>query len=122
MKEKVEEADTTGMFQNAIFGPNTTISIGNQNQQTVQNTQIKNDLDALVKILSATGVPPDEIENLKTAISVDVEQHGAASLEGETGKWYTKLLGRAGKGVLGVGVDVVSTAVGKALAAYIGAS
>lgn len=122
VKEKVEKADTNGMFQNAIFGSNTTISIGNQNQQTIQNIQIKNDLDALVQILSDAGIPSDEIENLKTAISTDVEQLGEASLEGETGKWYTKLLGRAGKGVLGVGVDVVSTAVGKALTAYIGAS
>jgi hypothetical protein len=120
VKNKVDIADTNNLFNNAIFGPNATISIGNHNQQTVKNFQIKNDFDALIKVLSDAGIPSDEIENLKTANSKDVQKHGNASFYGETGKWYTNLLGRAGKGALGVGIDVVSETVAKALAAYIG--
>ncbi len=118
-KEKLKAADTTSMFNNAIFGPNTTIVVGNNNQQSVMNIQ-KGDIQSLVNGLSDLGIPPEEIENLKKAILTDEKELGSASFEGETGKWYANLLRRAGKGVLGVGVDIVSTTVAKALAIYLG--
>ena len=40
------------------------------------------------------------------------------SFERQTGNWFTKLLGRAAKGGVAVGVDIVTGAVSKALTSY----
>ena len=47
---------------------------------------------------------------------------GKPSFEGKTGGRFTSLLSRAAKGMLDVGVDVVSTAVNKPPSGYIGGS
>jgi len=38
--------------------------------------------------------------------------------EGETGKWFSKAVKDAGKGVVKTGVDVVSSVIVKAIKAY----
>lgn len=120
MKQKIEAIDTNSMFNHAIFGPNTTILVGANSQQTVQNLQIKSDSDALVKYLSELGIPQDEIKKLEDALSADKNDLGNPSLEGETGKWYTKLLARAVDKSLELGVDSVVVQVGNALKSYLG--
>lgn len=81
---------------------------------------MKNDLDGLIQHLTKAGLPLEEIEGLKQAIASDSGKLGKPSFEGETGTWFTRLLGRAANGAIGVGVDIVSTTVAKVLADYIG--
>lgn len=59
VKDRVSGVDTSGMFQSAIFGPNTTILIGDQS--TITSTQISNATDM------AAGVR-DLVSQLRAAI------------------------------------------------------
>jgi hypothetical protein len=80
------------------------------------------DFDALSRALIDLGIPQDEIDSLQRAVTTDRAHDGKPSYEGETGNWFARLVARAAKGGLGVGVDVVSSAVSKALTAYFGGS
>jgi hypothetical protein len=108
------------LFNNAIFGSNTTIVVGHHNLQTIRSSKIENDLDALTRSLTTIGIPPDEIDGLQRAIAADRANGGKPSFEGQTGNWFSRLIGRAAKGGLSVGVDVVSSTVAKALNNYLG--
>jgi len=121
LKAKSDALDTEAMFKNAIFGPNATIIIGDGNLQSVRHQHVAaGDFEALSRALAAAGVPADDVSRLQAAVADDVARHGKASLEGETGKWFTGLLGRAGKKGLDVGVDVVTGVIAKLLRGYMG--
>jgi hypothetical protein len=118
IKAKADKVDATSMFNNAIFGSNTTIVVGQHNTQLVRNEVTKGDFSALAQTLTKIGIPADEIDNLKTAISDDQTNGHVTPFEGKTGSWFTKLLARAAKGGLAVGTDVISKVVTDALTAY----
>jgi hypothetical protein len=120
LKTKTTGVDSTGMFKNAIFGDNTTIVVGDNNQQNITNFVKQGDMDALIQVLSAAGLSTQTIEEMKTAVKEDEKESGHATLAGKTGTWFTQLLGKAGKGVADVGVDIVSSTISKALTSYIG--
>ncbi len=80
------------------------------------------DLDFLLRALTDLGIPQDEIDNLGRAVAADRANGEEPSYEGETGNWFIRLVERAAKGELSVGVDVVSSTVSKALTAYFGGS
>jgi len=120
LKTKAGSMDTTGMFNNAIFGPNTTILVGDHGVQRAQNTVTQGNLEELAGALTHVGIPPDEIEKLRQAITKDQHDGAAPSMDGETGTWYKNLLGRAAKGTLGVALEVVAGEGFKALAKYLG--
>ena len=123
IRKKADTADATSMFNHAIFGPHahTTIVVGNHNIQAIRKEAVKvakGVFNTLAQALTNAGLPADEIESLETAISED-ESHGQTTpFEGKTGGWFTKLLGRAAKGGLKIGTDVVSTVATKALTDY----
>lgn len=120
VKEKVLSIDTKGLFANAIFGPNTTILLGSHNVQSVRLEVPKGDLAELSRVLLGAGLPTSEIKKLESAVAEDNATIGAPAFEGKTGHWYSGLLGRAAKGGLGIGVDVVSSTIAKALTNFIG--
>jgi hypothetical protein len=96
------------------------IGIGNEITQYVKNSE--GDFDSLSRTLTDLGLPQDEIDSLQQAVTADRANGGKPSYEGETGNWFTRLVARAAKGGLTVGVDVVSSTVSKALTAYFGGS
>lgn len=59
VKRKAREVDTSGMFNNAIFGPNTTIVVGNQS--SVEATQVNGSPDMAAEVR-------DLINLLRTAL------------------------------------------------------
>jgi hypothetical protein len=120
LKTKATAVDATSMFNNAMFGAHTTIVVGHHNVQHVRNEIAEGNLDTLLQALMTLDIPADEIQKLKAAVGEDQAEGGKPSFEGKTGAWFTGLLGRAAKGTLNAGVDVISAAVGKALSAYIG--
>ncbi len=120
VKQKASTVDATSMFNNAIFGPNTTIVVGHHVRQTVHNESLKGDLGKLTAALKGIGVPDDEIESLESAIEEDKRSGHEPSFSGETGRWYTRLLARAGEGTLRIGVDAVSSEVARFLGSYFG--
>ncbi len=112
--------DTTSMFNSAVFGDNTTIVVGDNNRQSVIGGVRKDEFVSLRRALSSIGVPDDELNSLEAAVNEDRATLGGASFEGKTGNWFTQLLGRAAKGTVSVGVDLVSTVVAKSLTNYVG--
>jgi hypothetical protein len=119
-KANTASIDTKTMFNNAIFGHNATIIVGHDNRQGVSASVHENDFDHLRQSLASIGIPPDELSNLELALEADRAAGRKPSFEGEMGNWFTRLVGRAAKGGLSIGVDVVSSAAAKALTNYIG--
>lgn len=120
LKASVAALDANQLFQNAVFGPNTTIIVGSHNSQTVTATNLAGDFEQLSKTLLSIGLGKADIESLQKAVSADSAAGKKPSLDGKVGHWYTGLLSRAVKGSAKVTVDVVSTGVAKAIAAYLG--
>jgi AbiTii-like protein len=120
LQEKVRGFDATSLFNNAIFGPNTTIVVGHHNTQTLHNQIAANDFAALSHELATVGVSASEIAELKRAIDQDRLESGKPSLEGKTGNWLTRLLSRAAQGAMDVSVEQLSTVGVRALMAYLG--
>ena len=80
-------------------------------------------MEGLIKALSSTGIPEDELKELRVAIAEDESKPLVPIVsEGRTGNWFVKLLGPAVNKTIDVGVDVVSSAVAKTIAAYSGMS
>lgn len=71
LKEAVGRFDASNLFNNAIFGDNVTILLGSENNQKVTNSIIKNDFEALSKVLQENGVDRSDVELLKDAINDD---------------------------------------------------
>jgi hypothetical protein len=95
IKERAIDMDVPGIFGKAMFGDNTTIIVGNSNQQHVTNTIMKNDAAALAAELRKHGVDEQDISSLQAAIAEDpaptvAEQYGPA-VKG----WMTNMMGKA---------------------------
>lgn len=120
LKKEATKVDAAGLFNNAVFGHNTTIVVGNHNTQNVKNSVKAGDLNSLVKTLSDAGIPAEDIEDLKSAIAADEAEEGKASFEGKTGSWMSRMLGKAAKGTLKLTTDVASNVIATAISAYIG--
>jgi len=120
-KEKADKADTAGIFQTAIYGSGNTVVLGANSTQTVTVTNSKGDIESLRDVLAGIGVPDSDLDELAGAITED-ERNGDTPVisDGKTGNWFTRLLGRAGKGGINVAVDLLSSTIVKALGAYNG--
>lgn len=121
LSRKAASVDTERMFSAAIYGSGNTVVMGSQSTQTVTVSNAKGDLDSLIKVLQDLGLSKSDLTELRSAISAD-EKAGKTPVisDGKTGRWFTGLLGRAGKGAVNVSVDLLSSTVVKALAAYVG--
>jgi len=73
IKNISEEIGTGSLLNNAMFGDNTTIILGDHNTQTVTNTIQKNDIESLVRHLSEKGVSKADTDELVKAIKEDGE-------------------------------------------------
>lgn len=73
VKEKANTEDAENLFNNAIFGDNTTIVVGSSNTQTVGSVVVSGDFNSLSDILTKNGVEENDISSLKTAIEEDKE-------------------------------------------------
>lgn len=114
LQEKAARVDTSKMFYTNIYGG--TVILGSQNVQV--NNQ-KEDIDGLLEQIAKLGFEQAELESLRQAVTEDKSKGKTPDVaDGETGKWFTKALKEAGKGVLKAGVDVVSSVIVKAIKAY----
>jgi hypothetical protein len=120
VKKEAAKVDASNLFNNAVFGHNTTIMVGSHNTQNVKNKVEAGDLAALVKVLTDAGVPAEDIEELKTAIAEDVAVDGQASFEGRTGNWLTRTLGKLAKGTIKLGTEVTAAVITAAILGYVG--
>jgi hypothetical protein len=118
-KEMAGAIDVKNMFNNAIFGSNTTIIVGNSNSQLVSNEIKKNDVESLLNFLRKNSVGEEDIGDLREALSIDNNE--ISSKEKPPGKhvqgWMHKMITKAGT----ASWQISAEAAGNLLAAAIGA-
>lgn len=68
IKHRTSSIDTSGLFNNAIFGNNTTILVGNNNAQDVESIITQGNFDALAEFLKKHEVGYPNIAELEIAI------------------------------------------------------
>jgi hypothetical protein len=116
--EKAAQVDAVKMFQTAIYNTGGTVIVGSQHFQV---TNEKEDIDGLLKEIGKLGFEENELEELRKAVVEDKTKGRTPDVtEGETGRWFSKAIKKAGKGVVKVGVDIVSSTIVKALEHYAG--
>ena len=122
IKQKTDSIDASSLFNNAIFGNNTTIVVGSHNSQEVTNLAVKGDFNALAEHLRQHGVDEPNIGNLESAI----KQDGAAP-EIEQKKfgpavraWLQNMLSKAVDSSWNIELGVASSLLATALHKYYG--
>ena len=122
--EVSKRIDTANLFNNAIFGDQTTIIVGDHNVQTVTNTVRANDFGSLAEYLKANKVPEQDISALEQAINVDATASSEMQAPGQYGsavqQWLKEMLGKAVDTAWAVEINVAGSLLATALNAYYG--
>ena len=121
-KEASKRIDTAGLFQNAIFGDNVTIMVGNHNVQSVANTISVNDFDSLATVLRQNRVDEADIRALEEAINKDGTTINDNSREfgPHVRQWMKEMLSKAVDAAWQIEVGVASSLLATALNSYYG--
>lgn len=121
-QERVENVDASSLFNNAIFGDNTTILVGDKNTQTVTNINLKGDFDALARVLRDNHVSDEDINSLQEAIRSDEDQVDTNNKEyGPAVKnWLQVMLSKAVDTSWSIELGVASSLLATALNSYYG--
>ncbi|AUD78950.1 response regulator receiver protein [Kangiella profundi] len=122
VKEKANDLDTANLFNNTIFGDNTTILVGSGSTQHVQNTNLKGNFDALQKTLEGHGVSENDIKALRKAIQDDAKviepdkkEYGPAVKD-----WLQTMLSKAVEASWQIELGIASSLLATALQNYYG--
>ncbi|WP_303638086.1 AbiTii domain-containing protein [Stenotrophomonas tuberculopleuritidis] len=109
------------MFHGAIFGPNTTIQIGNANTANVTNTVAQGDLSSLVKLLRSKGVAEEDLRTLEVAVKADGDEpKKSKELGPAVSSWVGAAVMKAASGAWDISVSAAGTLVADALSRYYG--
>ena len=122
IKQKTDSIDASSLFNNAIFGNNTTIVVGSHNSQEVTNLSVQGDFNALAEQLRQHGVDEPSIANLETAIKQDVS---TPEIEQEkfgpsVRAWLQNMLSKAVDSSWNIELGVASSLLATALQKYYG--
>lgn len=120
--KKTDAIDASSLFNQAIFGDNTTIMVGSGNQQTVSNINIKGSLESLAELLRKEGVPEADIEDLQIAVEEDeklVDEKGR-KFGPAVRTWLQKMLAKAVDASWQVELGVASSLLANALQHFYG--
>lgn len=122
IKQRTDSIDASSLFNNAIFGNNTTIVVGNHNSQDVTNIVAKGDFPALAEYLKKHGVNESSIVELQTAIkddegtsAVKQKQFGPA-----VKTWLQGMLSKAVDSSWNIELGIASSLLATALQKYYG--
>ena len=122
MKEKSKEIGTTELFNNAVFGNNATVIVGDSNIQHIRNSIKINDFDALADELRKHSMYEEDIASLKVAIEGDrnapelTEQRFGANVR----KWMWEMLTKATDAIWDINLGVAGNLLTEALKAFYG--
>ena len=114
-----QSPEMSSMFNNAIFGDNVTITVGNHNVQSVSN---KGDFGGLANLLKSNDVSVADVEALRTAIDQDV---GAPELQRKqfgpsVRAWMGNMLSKAANAAWTVELSIAANFLTEGLKAYYG--
>lgn len=122
IKNQSNSFDATKLFNNAIFGDNTTILMGSSNVQNVTNKILKNDFDTLSELLSKQGISDEDIKSLKKAIENDKKAVNNEQKEygPKVKKWIQLMFSKAVDGIWQIKLNVAGNLLSTALNNYYG--
>ena len=114
--------DTPSMFSNAIFGDNTTILVGNNNQQTVSINVLNNDFSSLSELLRSQHVSEPDIQELESALETDELSTEITNKKfGPAVKiWFKTMLSKAVDASWQIEIGIASSFLADALKKYYG--
>lgn len=122
IKKRTDSIDASSLFNNAIFGNNTTIVVGNHNSQDITNIIAKGNFPALAEHLKKYGIAESNIAELQTAIrsddntlEVSQKQFGPA-----VKTWLQSMLSKAVDASWNIELGVASSLLATALQNYYG--
>lgn len=119
---KRESIDASSLFNNAIFGDNATIVVGNHNQQNISNSIICGDFASLASELRRGGVSDVDVLALERALGEDkgATEHHQKKFGPAVRAWLHRMLGKAVETSWQVELGVASSLLANALQAYYG--
>lgn len=122
IKKRTDSIDASSLFNNAIFGNNTTIVVGNHNSQDVINIISKGNFSALAEHLKKHGVAESNIAELQTAIKTDENTLEVSQKQfGPAVKtWLQSMLSKAVDASWNIELGVASSLLATALQNYYG--
>ncbi|MFD9626653.1 AbiTii domain-containing protein [Peribacillus muralis] len=103
------------IFHYYIYGDNSIISSGQDNDIKIQQNVVQNDIETLIKTLTSLGVSPEEIHTLEESITDDERQPGRG-IGPKTKKWIEYFKQKADDGIPQILIDLTL----KAIASYYG--
>jgi hypothetical protein len=115
LKEKIDN-----LFNSAIFGDNATIIVGNQNSQTVTNTNIKGNFEELEKTLQKNNVSQEDIIELREIIAIDDADHKNQKYGKKVQTWFSKMINKAMNTGWNISIGAAGSTLAKALNGYYG--
>jgi len=122
MKLASKEKGVEGMFQNAVFGANTTIVVGDNNNQNISNAITTNDFQSLAAVLIAHSVKESDVLALQAAVASDVNSpnHEHQNYGENVQQWYHAMLDKAADLAWNVNTGVAGSLLATALNSYYG--
>lgn len=122
IKQRTDSIDASSLFNNAIFGNNTTVVVGSHNTQKVTNIVAKGDFHGLAEYLKKHGVSDPNIVALQEAINQDEYTHEIAQKKfGPSVKaWLQGMLSKAVDSSWNIELGVASSLLATALQKYYG--
>lgn len=114
LKKPEKKEFVQSMFQNAVFGNNTTIIIGDNGTQTTSNvTKTTGNFELLAESLKDAGVSDDDIKNLNRIIENDNFNVERKQFGNKVKEWLNKLSDPAVQLGIGVLTNMITPAIMK---------
>lgn len=119
VKRVGQSPETASMFNNAIFGDNATILVGNQNQQSVQIEVSKGDFSTLADFLKSKKISEEDVLALQEALTADrsssevVNKQFGPRVKSWLSSMLTKAVNASWQIELGIASGLLTTALQK---------
>ncbi|CAG37443.1 AbiTii domain-containing protein [Desulfotalea psychrophila] len=122
MKTRSKEVGVSELFNNAVFGDNTTIVVGNSNSQNINNVVSKKDLESLKSLLRENGVSTKDINELNDAIVLDkdCEEHKIRNFGSNVSTWVKKMISKTGTTAWDINVGVAGSLLASSISKFYG--
>ena len=110
------------MFNNSKFGDGTTISIGDNNIQNVNNSisNVKNDFNKLAEFFKENGILEEDITSLKEAIESDDEVTPESGYGEKVKLWVSNMISKSATKIWDIGVTKAGEVIEEGLKSYFG--
>lgn len=122
LKRLSKEIGTESLFNNAVFGHNATIVVGNHNIQNIESSVRIGDFDSLANFLKKNQVGDADISELLAAVSQDQgsESHNERKYGPGVKGWFQKMVGKAVDGTWTIGAGAAGNVLATAINSFYG--